>query len=247
MEGDNILAAIGAGTDDFTGASNQDEEARMQPAPLNFNMAELESFRYRVEDIVRAVTPAAVKEFRTAELKREILNSSKLKSHFAENPNDLKVLRHDKAILHPITQKDHLKFVPEYLIPQSMRSVANSNANKKRKRKRTQGGGSEGLEKRLNQSKKKDPLVGGLSDETGGDDGADAVGDAGGDDGGDDNGNDRVFTTGEIRGGGGGLGRGMSGRQQWKLKHKKGKFNPKSAKKNEHRVAGSFVKSKKYK
>ena len=58
-----------------------------------------------------------------------------------------------------------------------------------------------------------------------------------------------MFTTGEIRGGGLGSrgGGGMSGRQQWKLKHKKGKFNPKSAKKNEHRVAGSFVKSKKYK
>ena len=57
-----------------------------------------------------------------------------------------------------------------------------------------------------------------------------------------------MFTTGEIRGGGlGSRGGGMSGRQQWKLKHKKGKFNPKSAKKNEHRVAGSFVKSKKYK
>ena len=31
----------------------------MQPAPLNFNMAELESFRYRVEDTARSVTNAA--------------------------------------------------------------------------------------------------------------------------------------------------------------------------------------------
>lgn len=48
---------------------------------------------------------AAVKEFRAAELKREILNSNKLKSYFAENPNDLRVLRHDKAVLHPIRQQ----------------------------------------------------------------------------------------------------------------------------------------------
>jgi nucleoside-diphosphate-sugar epimerase len=34
---------------------------------------------------------AKVKEFRIAEIKREILNSSKLKSYFAENPNDLKM------------------------------------------------------------------------------------------------------------------------------------------------------------
>ena len=54
-------------------------------------MKELDSFRYRVEDTLRSVTNAAVKELRAAELKKEILNSEKLKSYFAENPNDLKV------------------------------------------------------------------------------------------------------------------------------------------------------------
>lgn len=88
----NVLSAIGTGTD-ATGAgdSNQDEEARMQPAALQFNFKELETFRYRVEDTLRSVTVTAVKELRSAELKREILNSEKLKSFFAENPNDLKV------------------------------------------------------------------------------------------------------------------------------------------------------------
>ena len=64
---------------------------RMQPAPLQFNASELESFRYRVEDILRSVTSAAVKELRNAEIKKEILNSEKLKTYFAENPGDLKV------------------------------------------------------------------------------------------------------------------------------------------------------------
>ena len=90
MEGDNVLAAIG-GPEDTLGSRELEEQSRMQPAQLNFNMAELESFRYRVEDTCRSVTQAAVKEFRTAELKREILNSTKLKAHFTENPNDLKV------------------------------------------------------------------------------------------------------------------------------------------------------------
>jgi ATP-dependent RNA helicase DDX56/DBP9 len=63
----------------------------MQPAPLQFNTSELESFRYRVEDILRSVTTAAVKELRNAEIKKEILNSEKLKTYFAENPGDLKV------------------------------------------------------------------------------------------------------------------------------------------------------------
>jgi ATP-dependent RNA helicase DDX56/DBP9 len=277
MEGDNILAAIGAGSNatadqsyGLTGdAKIDDEESRMQPAPLNFNMHELESFRYRVEDICRSVTAAAVKEFRTAELKREILNSSKLKAHFAANPNDLKVLRHDKAIMHPIHQKEHLKFVPEYLIPHSMRSVASAGAGRRKKRRRPQsGGGQEGLERRLQQSKKRDPLMGGLADDTGAADGGDAdiggssagadadasTGARGGDSGGDRDGGDgdgaedreeRVFTSGEIKGGS--LGRSTSGRQQWKLRHKKGKFDTKNAKKNSHRMAGSFIKSKQYK
>jgi hypothetical protein len=97
VEGDNVLAAIGGAGgsfgDDPLGNSTREaeEQSKMQPALLNFNMTELDSFRYRVEDTCRSVTVAAVKEFRTAELKREILNSSKLKAHFTDNPNDLKV------------------------------------------------------------------------------------------------------------------------------------------------------------
>jgi ATP-dependent RNA helicase DDX56/DBP9 len=37
------------------------------------------------------VTSVAVRELRNAEIKREILNSEKLKTYFAENPGDLKV------------------------------------------------------------------------------------------------------------------------------------------------------------
>lgn len=86
VEGDNVLAAIGSAEEigSYT-------EAKMQPAPLIFNMTELDSFRYRVEDTLRAVTGVAVKEYRAAEIKREILNSAKLRNYFSENPNDLKV------------------------------------------------------------------------------------------------------------------------------------------------------------
>lgn len=58
---------------------------------MQFNVNELDSFRYRVEDVLRSVTNVAVKEMRNAEIKKEILNSEKLKSYFAENPGDLKV------------------------------------------------------------------------------------------------------------------------------------------------------------
>ena len=95
-DNDNILATIRQSEEVYNsskGARTQsgDDESRMQPVPLNFNMRELDSFRYRVEDTLRSVTAVAVKEFRTAEIKREILNSTKLKSYFSENPNDLTV------------------------------------------------------------------------------------------------------------------------------------------------------------
>lgn len=45
----------------------------------NFDMKQVESFRYRMEDALRSVTRAAIREARIKELKTEILNSDKLK------------------------------------------------------------------------------------------------------------------------------------------------------------------------
>ena len=44
-----------------------------------FDMKQIEGFRYRMEDALRAVTRSAIKEARVKELKTEILNSDKLK------------------------------------------------------------------------------------------------------------------------------------------------------------------------
>lgn len=44
-----------------------------------FDMKQVEAFRYRMEDALRAVTRSAVREARVKELKQEILNSDKLK------------------------------------------------------------------------------------------------------------------------------------------------------------------------
>lgn len=44
-----------------------------------FDMKQVEAFRYRMEDALRSVTRAAIKEARVKELKTEILNSDKLK------------------------------------------------------------------------------------------------------------------------------------------------------------------------
>lgn len=84
--------------------------------PYAFNMEEVEGFRYRMSDALRAVTRVAVREARTRELRQELIKSEKLKRHFEENPADLHHLRHDGE-LRPARVQNHMKHVPEYLMP----------------------------------------------------------------------------------------------------------------------------------
>jgi ATP-dependent RNA helicase DDX56/DBP9 len=84
--------------------------------PYHFDMKQVDVFRYRMGDALRAVTRAAVREARAKELKRELLKSEKLKKHFEENPDDLRHLRHDNEVRAARVQS-HLKHVPDYLVP----------------------------------------------------------------------------------------------------------------------------------
>ncbi|KAM9313282.1 putative ATP-dependent RNA helicase DDX56 [Gastrophryne carolinensis] len=101
--------------------------------PYKFRMEEVEGFRYRCRDAMRSVTKQAIKEARLKEIKEELLNSEKLKTYFEDNPRDFHLLRHDKA-LHPAVVKPHLKNIPDYLIPPSLRSVVRPLNKKKRLR-----------------------------------------------------------------------------------------------------------------
>ncbi|XP_066570443.1 putative ATP-dependent RNA helicase DDX56 [Amia ocellicauda] len=111
--------------------------------PYGFKMEEIEGFRYRCRDAMRSVTKQAVKEARLKEIKHELLNSEKLKTYFEDNPRDLQLLRHDRD-LHPAIIKPHLKNVPEYLIPATLRGVANPIISRKKKRRRAVAGAQEG-------------------------------------------------------------------------------------------------------
>ncbi|KMP05476.1 ATP-dependent RNA helicase dbp9 [Coccidioides immitis RMSCC 2394] len=84
--------------------------------PYNFDTKQIDAFRYRMTDALRAVTRVAVQEARTKEIKQELLKSEKLKRHFEENPEELRQLRHDGE-LRPTRVQAHLKHVPEYLMP----------------------------------------------------------------------------------------------------------------------------------
>jgi len=84
--------------------------------PYNFDMSQVDAFRYRMNDALRAVTGVAVREARAREIKQELVKSEKLRKHFEENPEDLKQLRHD--VEHGTARvQSHLKHVPDYLMP----------------------------------------------------------------------------------------------------------------------------------
>ncbi|KAL8720377.1 MAG: hypothetical protein Q9225_002765 [Loekoesia sp. 1 TL-2023] len=88
--------------------------------PYEFDMKQVDAFRYRVNDALRAVTQIAIREARTRELREEVLKSEKLKRHFEENPADLQHLRHDGE-LRPARVQPHLKHIPDYLMPSTGR------------------------------------------------------------------------------------------------------------------------------
>ncbi|PVV05021.1 hypothetical protein BB560_000463 [Smittium megazygosporum] len=84
--------------------------------PYEFDYNQISSLRYRCEDAERAVTRVLVKEAKQRDLKREIVNSKLLKTHFEDRPADLNFLRHDRTIK-PAKIQPHMKNVPSYLLP----------------------------------------------------------------------------------------------------------------------------------
>ena len=85
--------------------------------PYHFDMKQVNAFRYRMNDALRAVTGVAVREARVREIEQELLKSEKLKRYFEENPDDLKQLKHDTELSRPKRIQSHLKHVPDYLMP----------------------------------------------------------------------------------------------------------------------------------
>lgn len=133
--------------------------------PYNFDMKQVEAFRYRMGDALRAVTRIAVREARTRELRSELMKSEKLKRHFEENPNDLAHLRHDGE-LRAARVQGHMKHVPEYLLPAGgqkaitgdvgfvgIRKESENRIRKARAANRAKGRGAHG-----SRAKKQDPL-----------------------------------------------------------------------------------------
>ena len=76
------VGCLQSAKDDETVFSKIEKEQAARGSKINeykFDMKQVEAFRYRMEDALRSVTRAAIKEARIKELKVEILNSDKLK------------------------------------------------------------------------------------------------------------------------------------------------------------------------
>jgi ATP-dependent RNA helicase DDX56/DBP9 len=208
-------------------------QMQYQPTLLDFDLREIEGFRYRVEDVSRAVTKVAIREARAEELRAEILNSERLQNHFDENPADLQLLRHDRIATHVAKVHEHLKHVPKYLLPQGMQVA---NLNKKRKRKKAKKGGTVGARRSDN-----DPL---RALDQPNEDGEDPLAEFLNDDDDDEEetqikknkpneqSNKKVFANTRD-----GTGRSTAGRNEWKAKHRKGQFSakPRSSEKRKTR------------
>ncbi|CAN8096648.1 unnamed protein product [Discula destructiva] len=102
----------------------QQQKRGKEVKPYVFDMKQVENFRYRMNDALRAVTKNSVREARTRELRQELVKSDRLKRHFEENPADLEHLRHDGELRAARTQP-HLraKHVPDYLLPEGKKAL----------------------------------------------------------------------------------------------------------------------------
>ncbi|KAL7748055.1 ATP-dependent DNA/RNA helicase [Sorochytrium milnesiophthora] len=96
--------------------AKKQQEMQTPLKPFNFDMSQVEAFRYRAEDALRNIAKSAIREARIKEVKKELLNSAKLQAYFEDNPSELSFLRHDKPS-NVMRVKDHLKNIPGYLMP----------------------------------------------------------------------------------------------------------------------------------
>ena len=102
--------------------TSQQAERGKEVMDYRFDMEQVNAFRYRMTDALRAVTGLAVREARTCELRTELLKSEKLKRYFEENPEEKRLLRHDGEVRTARIQP-HLKHVPDYLVPKAGREA----------------------------------------------------------------------------------------------------------------------------
>lgn len=85
------------------------------------------------------------------------MNCEKLKSYFEDNPRDLQSLRQDKA-LHTVKLQPHLKDVPEYIVPPTLKTLMGI-GRRKRKFDRDAAASGATPAKSRHQARASNPLI----------------------------------------------------------------------------------------
>jgi len=104
------------------------EQEMPQPSLLDFDLKQIEGFRYRVQDVQRSITKSAIREARAEELQNEIIQSERLQNRIDASDRVQLQKRSARNTL------DHLKHVPTYLLPRGMEVASIRKRQKKRRR-----------------------------------------------------------------------------------------------------------------
>ena len=158
-----------------------------------------------------------------------------LQSHFEQNPADLQLLQHDRRATHISRVQDHLKHIPKYMLPRGMQ--VDENVSRKRRKKKTQTQKHASNSRARN--KANDPLQnfdgdvkmeGLLADDDDGEGGDEGAFDEEkffhvADDEDDNKTIKKAKNQSFLDNMTDGFGKSTSGRNAWKQKHNKGKFN----------------------
>lgn len=80
----DLVKLVGRGKDAYDDVilarvEKQQKDKGLELKPYGFDKKNVDGFKYRVQDALRSVSKAAIQEARITEIKREILNSEKLK------------------------------------------------------------------------------------------------------------------------------------------------------------------------
>lgn len=152
-------------------AVHSPQDPQPQLKQLNLNKEDIEGFRYRVEDVSRQVTQYAVREARLAEIRQQLLHSTKLKAHFEDNPRELELLKkgsgkgkkqQGKVDAAGIRIRPHLQHVPDYLIPSHVTAhsvTGKTQVQATQKRRRKDDPNKKGKGKKAKRPSKNDPLL----------------------------------------------------------------------------------------
>ena len=99
---------------------------KIELSPLGLKLAEIECFRYRVDDVLQGVNKKTIMKARARELQHEILTNARLKSKL-EQTDDLRALkRSSRQIKQSVAGRDSLRHLPAYLIPDQTLNGSNA-------------------------------------------------------------------------------------------------------------------------